>query len=47
MICDARLGLAALTAVASAAGVTERRDWVQDIARERQSWEESVADQRV
>jgi len=47
MICDARLGLAALTAAASAAGVTERRDWVQDIARERQSWEESVADQRV
>ncbi len=47
LTCDARLGLAALTAPARAAGITECGDWLQDIDRERRAWEESVADQRV
>jgi acetolactate synthase-1/2/3 large subunit len=47
MICDARLGLAALTAAASAVNVVERGDWLHYIAIERQNWEESVSDQRT
>ena len=44
--CDARLGLEALTQAARKAGVSERADWLKEIAQERQSWEESVTDQR-
>ena len=46
LTCDARLGLEALTQAARAAGVSERADWLKEIAQERQSWEASVADQR-
>lgn len=46
LTCDARLGLAALTEAARKAGVLERAGWLNEIARERESWEQSVADQR-
>lgn len=46
LACDARLGLAALTQAARRAGVRERREWLEEIARERDSWERSVAEQR-
>lgn len=45
LTCDARLGLAALTEAVRAAG-GEHADWLAEIARERESWEQSVADQR-
>lgn len=46
LTCDARLGLAALAGGASKAGVRERVDWLSEIARARQSWEQSVSAQR-
>lgn len=46
LLCDARLGLAALTIAASAANVGERGEWLQEIAQERHGWEQSVSDQR-
>jgi acetolactate synthase-1/2/3 large subunit len=46
LTCDARLGLKALTEAARKAGVRERADWLKEIAEERKSWEDSVADQR-
>jgi acetolactate synthase-1/2/3 large subunit len=45
LTCDARLGLAALSAAARNVGLTERSDWLADIAGERETWERSVADQ--
>ena len=46
LTCDARLGLEALTQAARKAGVSERADWLKEIAQERQSWDQSVAAQR-
>jgi len=46
LTCDARLGLVALAAAASKAGVRERGDWLREIAQERHAWQESVSAQR-
>ncbi len=46
LACDARPGLEALTEAAREAGIGERADWLKEIAKERQSWNDSVADQR-
>lgn len=46
LTCDAGLGLAALTEAARTARVRERAEWLNEIAQERKSWQESVADQR-
>jgi acetolactate synthase-1/2/3 large subunit len=44
--CDARLGLAALTAAIGSAGVSERPEWLREIGEERKAWEAAVAEQR-
>jgi acetolactate synthase I/II/III large subunit len=46
LTCDARLGLEALTREAGDAAVCEHADWLAEIARERATWEASVAEQR-
>ncbi|MBI3053616.1 MAG: thiamine pyrophosphate-binding protein [Betaproteobacteria bacterium] len=46
LTCDARLGLDALTQAARVAGVSKRADWLKEIARERQAWEQSVSELR-
>ena len=46
LTCDAQLGLTALTEAARRARVSERAEWLNEIAEVRQQWELSVADQR-
>jgi len=43
LTCDAKLGLSAVMEAANRANVRERADWMQEIARERTAWEQSVA----
>jgi acetolactate synthase I/II/III large subunit len=46
LLADARVALEALAAAVPDAGVRERTEWLKEIDKERQSWLDSVADQR-
>lgn len=46
LTCDARLGLAALTALAREKKLAVRSEWLRDLDDERSRWEASISDQR-